>query len=597
MTTAPYILLDDQLAGALRLYEAPLDIITVYDAQALNAALTKLQEYHQQGYYLAGYAAYELGYILEPRLRKKLPDNFKAPLLQFGVFRNYSGGAPDVFSNPPYSPQLSLKPVWTQTDYLAPYERVKDYIKSGDIYQINLCFPMHGKYDGTAWDLYASLRARQPVHYGGVVSLKEGPEIISLSPELFFKKTDNHMTMQPMKGTIKRLNDPVSDAALRDSLKADIKSQAENLMIVDLLRNDLSRVSAVGSVKVPELYSLETYPTLHQMTSKVTSTLTPETTFIDIFKALFPCGSVTGAPKIRAMEIIRQLEPQPRGAYCGAMGYIDPPQKNGQSDSCFNVAIRTLILEGSDVRYNVGSGVVLDSGGPEEYRECLLKAQVITQSPAPAKPDAPLHLIETMRFQASGEIMRLNLHLARLSRSAQALRFPLYRQKVYAALRQLTAAEHDQRLRMTLEKTGRVTCTLAPLNNISTPLKVAISKNSLSPDVQETRYKVSERNFYESERKRLSDLCGADEVLFLNSEGELCEGAFTSLFIQNGEDSFLTPDIRCGLLPGVLRAQMLGDGRAAPAILSLANLHSADIFMGNSLRGLMPATLLSLTPR
>jgi len=228
---------------------------------------------------------------------------------------------------------------------------------------------------------------------------------------------------------------------------------------------------------------------------------------------------VTGAPKIRAMEIIRQLEPQPRGAYCGAMGYIDPPQKNGQSDSCFNVAIRTLILEGSDVRYNVGSGVVLDSGGPEEYRECLLKAQVITQSPAPAKPDAPLHLIETMRFQASGEIMRLNLHLARLSRSAQ------------------------------------------------------------------------------SERKRLSDLCGADEVLFLNSEGELCEGAFTSLFIQNGEDSFLTPDIRCGLLPGVLRAQMLGDGRAAPAILSLADLHGADIFMGNSLRGLMPATLLSLTPR
>ncbi len=594
---APYVLLDDQLAGAVRRYDNPIEIITVYAADALSAALDKLQNYHAKGFHLAGYAAYELGYLLEPKLKDKLPKDFDAPLLQFGVFENYDSGAPDIFSNPPAPPQLNLKPIWQEEDYLPRYGQVKDYIEAGDIYQINLCFPMHGAYDGTALGLYASLRARQPVHYGGIVSLEDGPDIISLSPELFFKKTADKMIMQPMKGTIKRVPDPASDAALRDSMKLDIKSQAENLMIVDLLRNDLSRVSEVGSVKVPELYSLETYPTLHQMTSKVTSTLNPNTAFIDIFKALFPCGSVTGAPKIRAMEIIRELEPSPRGAYCGAMGYIDPPKKNGSSDSCFNVGIRTLIMSGGTLRYNVGSGVVLDSTGPEEYRECLLKAQVVTGDGPDIISKPPLYLIETMRLTASGDIPRLNLHLARLSRSAQALRFPFYRQKVYAALRGLESTADDQRLRMTLEKSGRISCTLAPLRNISQPVKLAISKNRLTPDVQETRHKVSARKFYDEERARLAALCGADEVLFLNAEGELCEGSFTSLFIQTGNDNFLTPDIRCGLLPGVLRADLLGTGQATPAIISLADLDGADIFMGNSLRGLLAATLLSPAPQ
>ena len=596
MTRSPSVLLDDQLAGALRLYENPVDIITVYAPDQLGSALETLHDYHAKGLYLAGYAAYELGYLLEPKLKDKLPTDLGTPLLQFGVFDAYNNGAPKIFENPPAPPQLDLKPDWQESDYLPLYKQVKDYIAAGDIYQINLCFPMLGHYGGTAIDLYASLRARQPVHYGGIVSLQDGPEIISLSPELFFKKTGDDMTMQPMKGTIKRVQDPDADAALRDSMRADIKSQAENLMIVDLLRNDLSRISKAGSVKVPELYTLETYPTLHQMTSKVTSTLNPNTKFIDIFKALFPCGSVTGAPKIRAMEIIRALEHSPRGAYCGAMGYIDPPKKDGGRDSCFNVGIRTLILDSGKLRYNVGSGVVLDSTGPEEYRECLLKAEVVTGAAQDKTPKPPLHLIETMRLTPSGDVPRINLHLARLSRSAQALRFPFYRQKVYAALRRLQSAPHDQRLRMILEKSGRVSCTLAPLIDIPQPLKLAISKNRLTPLVQETRYKVSERDFYDEERTRLMALCGADEVLFLNADGQLCEGSFTSLFIQKGPDNFLTPDIRCGLLPGVLRAEMLGDGRAVSTLLTLADLDGADIFMGNSLRGLMTATLLSPVP-
>lgn len=589
--SASYILLDDQLAGKIRRYEKPRDIITVYRPEDLSAALLKLQDYHAQGFYLAGYAAYELGYILEPKLDDKLPLNYDAPLLQFGVFENYLNTAPELFNAPPAAPQLNLNPSWSETDYLSRYNIVKDYIAAGDIYQINLCFPMHGNYSGSPLDLYVSLRARQPVHYGGVVSLGDGPDIISLSPELFFRREDNAMTMQPMKGTIKRLPDPAADAALRDSLKADIKSQAENLMIVDLLRNDLSRISEPGSVKVPELYALETYPTLHQMTSKVTSRLNGGTAFLDIFKALFPCGSVTGAPKIRAMEIIRELEPNPRGAYCGAMGYIDPNQ-----DCCFNVGIRTLILDSGTIRYNVGSGVVLDSNGADEYRECLLKAEVVTKSAPAAAQDEPLHLIETMRLTAAGDIPRLDHHLARLSRSAQALRFQFYRPKIYAALRGLTLTGKDQRLRLTLVKSGQVNCTTSPLTEITQPVKLAISKNPLTPFVQETRHKVNERDFYDGERARLKALCGADEVLFLNADGELCEGSFTSLFLKMDDGSYLTPDIRCGLLPGVLRADMLVSGQAKAAVITLADLDGADMFVGNSLRGLMAAQLLSLTP-
>lgn len=587
--SAPYVLLDDQLAGTLRRYDRPHDIITVYHAEDLSAALAKLQDYHTQGFYLAGYAAYELGYLLEPKLNDKLPTNYSAPLLQFGVFENYSSNAPELFKPPPPAPLLNLTPLWSKADYLERYNRVKDYIASGDIYQINLCFPMHGQYSGKPMTLYASLRARQPVHYGGVVSFGDGPDIISLSPELFFRRAENDMTMQPMKGTIKRLADPAADAALRDSLKADIKSQAENLMIVDLLRNDLSRISVPGSVKVPELYALETYPTLHQMTSKVTSKLTPDVEFIEIFKALFPCGSVTGAPKIRAMEIIRELEPAPRGAYCGALGFIDPPNGNAAGQSCFNVGIRTLILEAGQLRYNVGSGVVLDSVGADEYRECLLKADVVRGADRPC-------LIETFRLNANETPHNFERHMARLQRSAKALNYPFSIEKIISALKHIPHDASVKRVRLSLFADGEIDLDWTPLTKLNTPIKLAISKHPLSLSFQETRHKISHRHFYDGERERVQALCGADEVLFLNPKGELCEGSYTSLFVKLNDGSFLTPDISCGLLPGILREDMLENGKAKPTVLTLADLDGADIFVGNSLRGLMTARLLSPEP-
>ena len=589
MSPPPFILLDDQLAGTIRQYENPVEIITAHKPDDIKAALEKLQTYQAQGFYLAGYAAYELGYLLEPKLVGKFPKNFSEPLLQFGVFKSFTKDNPKLFNHPPIAPKLHLKPSWSEAQYLKRYQRVKDYIAAGDIYQINLCFPMHGQYDGKALDLYAALRARQPVHYGGVISLGRGPDIISLSPELFFRKENSAMTMRPMKGTIKRLPNPNEDAALRDSMKYDIKSQAENLMIVDLLRNDLSRISETGSVKVPELYTLETYPTLHQMTSKITSELKPNTGFLDIFKALFPCGSVTGAPKIRAMEIINELEPHARGAYCGALGFIDPPKDHAAGDSCFNVGIRTLILNDGKLRYNVGSGVVLDSDGADEYRECLLKADVVRGREKP-------YLIETFRLTGGGHAVNFDLHINRLKRSARALKYPFSIRKIRACFKTLPPATVDRRLRLTLLADGRVNLEHQPLVKIKAPLKLAVSKNILTQDVQETRYKLSAREFYDSERQRLKALCGADEVLLLNAKGEICEGSFTSIFFKTSDGKFLTPPLSCGLLPGVLRQKMIEDGDAAPATFTLADLNSADIFMGNSLRGLLAAKLISLTP-
>ena len=326
------------------------------------------------------------------------------------------------------------------------------------------------------------------------------------------------------------------------------------------------------------------------MTSKVTSTLKPETGFLDVFEALFPCGSVTGAPKIRAMEIIRELEPAPRGAYCGALGFIDPSKAGAAGGSCFNVGIRTLILENGRLRYNVGSGIVHDSAGADEYQECLLKADVVRGKSRP-------YLIETLRLTGEHQAVNFDLHMARLKRSARALKYPFSIRKIRARFKQVPPSNLDRRLRLTLSAEGEIAINAQPLTMVNTPLKLAISKNPLTLAVQETRHKISTRDFYDGERERLKTLCGADEVLFLNTDGELCEGSFTSLFLKKASETYQTPSLSSGLLPGVLRENLIKQGQAKAATLTLSDLNGADIFMGNSLRGLMPAIVLSLTPQ
>ena len=574
MTQSPFILLDDQLSGQARFYENPVDVITVRDPKQLTAAFDRIQAHLDDGKYVAGFVSYEAGLWLETKLNSLFDRGSDNLLLQMGVFEGFEPRYPEAPCET--IPRLDLKPAWAEADYLTRFEKVIDYIKSGDVYQINLTFPMHSPYIGSAFCLYDTLRARQPVHYGGVIALGD-MEIVTFSPELFFQQTGEQISMRPMKGTIKRLPDREADLAQREAMRADIKSQAENLMIVDLLRNDLSRLAQKGSVNVPELFSLETYPTLHQMTSKVTARLRPDVDVAQLFKSLFPCGSVTGAPKIRAMEIIQELEDTPRGPYCGAIGYLDPDRK-----ACFNVGIRTAIIENGALKYHVGSGVVLDSDGASEYEECLLKAKVLSDIPS---------LVETFLWDPERGIFNRKRHFARLASSASALGYAFDEIQMQSALQKIQA-DSQQKCRLVLSENGSLSVEHEDYKPFPLPIKLALSKHALSLGVQEYRHKVLARDFYDGERSRVSALTGALEVIFLNPEDEICEGSFSSLFAEI-DGQLVTPPLSSGLLPGVLRSKLLQTGEAISQKLTKKDLECADkIYIGNSLRGMLPAEFI-----
>ncbi|MFN0114106.1 MAG: aminodeoxychorismate synthase component I [Paracoccaceae bacterium] len=357
------------------LFQAPRAIIRADSASEVAGALDALDAALASGRWVAGLAAYELGYALEPKLAALMPAHRSVPLLAFGVFDAPEDGTATLALARDESTGAALSdpvPLWSRADHAAATARVLDLIAAGDIYQANLTFPLTARWSGTPLGLFARLGARQPVPHGALLCFPGIPAILSRSPELFFATgADGTIETRPMKGTAPRSRDPAEDARLRDSLAASAKDRAENLMIVDLLRNDIARVTEAGSVRVPDLFGIETYATVHQMVSRVTGSLRHGTRLSDIFRALFPCGSVTGAPKIRAMEVIRSLEPLPRGAYCGALGWAGPDGR-----SSFNVAIRTLTLhDDGRADLGVGGGIVADSTPGGEYEEALWKAR------------------------------------------------------------------------------------------------------------------------------------------------------------------------------------------------------------------------------
>ena len=383
--TEPFVYLEDQIAGQERFYSAPVRRITAHRLDDVEPCFAVMAECLDQGLHLAGYASYELGYGLEPKLAGLLPTGRLTPLLDFAAFERVQDRRPVAFDGDAACAFGTLQPAWSLDDYVSRFERVMDYIRAGDVYQINLTFPLTGTVDGDAIGLFHQLRQRQPVRYGGIVSLST-PAIVTVSPELFFRLDGRRIRVRPMKGTAGRGASQADDVAIARAMQADEKSRAENLMIVDLLRNDVGRVTEIGSVEVTDLFTVETFPTLHQMTSGIEARLCDDVDIPQVFRSLFPCGSVTGAPKIRAMEIIREIESEPRGAYCGAIGYIEP-----SGEACFNVAIRTVSLF-SDGRfvYNVGSAIVSDSRAHSEYEECLLKARVMTSTHESSMPAGAL---------------------------------------------------------------------------------------------------------------------------------------------------------------------------------------------------------------
>ena len=370
----PLILFRDDKAGRDVLFAAPSAIIRADTPEEFDPAWDAMQEAHKAGKWLAGYLSYEAGYLLEPKLKPLLPEGRHAPLLCFGVFDGPSDERMHGHSEDNATFLRNPVAQWSYEDYAPRFERLHQHLREGDCYQGNLTFPIHAEWDGDPLVLFNMLAKRQPVRYATYCDLG-GPIILSRSPELFFEVDgDGWIETHPMKGTMPRGATPEEDERNRQFLLNDPKNQAENRMIVDLLRNDISLISEVGSLDVPELFRVETYPTVHQMISRVRARLKENLSLRALFAALFPCGSITGAPKISAMKILRALEDGPRDVYCGAIGWLAP---DGRMQ--FNVAIRTISLypEGRAV-YNVGGGVVFDSTAEGEYEECLLKGRFAT---------------------------------------------------------------------------------------------------------------------------------------------------------------------------------------------------------------------------
>ena len=374
MPEHPFVLLRDDRADRTLLFAEPLEVVTAHDRTSFFAGLDRLEKARASGKWLAGFMAYEGGYFFEEKLERRLTKPRSGPFFSFGTF---DGPQPDHVLSEPRQRQenepflTDPRAEWDLEAYRTRFDRLHRHLREGDCYQANLTMPVHARWNGDPLAAFWSLTALQPVQYGALVNLG-GPILLSRSPELFFRIDDNgFIEAHPMKGTARRGETKAEDAAIVEAMLADIKTQAENRMIVDLLRNDISRISEVGTLSVPRLFDIETYPTVHQMVSHVRARLLPDLKIEDIFRALFPCGSVTGAPKLRAMEILDDLEAGPRNAYCGSIGFVDPA-----GPMCFNVAIRTISLhENGEAIFNIGGGIVFDSRAEDEYAECLLKAR------------------------------------------------------------------------------------------------------------------------------------------------------------------------------------------------------------------------------
>ena len=575
--SGPFVLIDDATPGRERLlrFARPLRVISASAPKEVASAFRTVEDALAAGNHVAGWLSYELGYALEPRLAPLQRPRSGIPLLWFGVFE-----APEAVGRSELEARGRayagpLRHEWNQLDYASRFSCVHDYIEAGDIYQANLSFRSRFTFAGDPLALYLKLRDRAFAAHGAFID-DGARQILSLSPELFFEiSADGKITARPMKGTAARGTDELSDARAKAALASSTKDRAENLMIVDLLRNDVGRLALIGSVSVPELFSVETYPTLHTMVSTITAQLKPATRAEAIVKALFPCGSVTGAPKIRAMEIIRELEESARGVYCGAIGFFAP---DGSAN--FNVAIRTLTIDGDSGQLGIGGAVMQDSTSASEYAECLLKARYFENV------RTPIGLIETLRFENG--FVRLERHLDRMQRSAKALGLPFDRARAQRTLETGVAGARDVlRVRLSLAEDGNFNCTTGPIGAAPSHWSYAISPHHVNSADQLLRHKTDWRSFYDDEQARLAKLTGCDEVIFLNERGEVAEASRTNIFVRRGS-GLVTPPLSAGVLDGVLRSELMEQGKCVEATLMPADL-IGEVFLGNSLRCLIPA--------
>jgi para-aminobenzoate synthetase/4-amino-4-deoxychorismate lyase len=554
------------------LFADPVRIITCQNPAELNKCFRQMERCRRQGYYLAGFFAYELGYFLEEVLKACCPRQ-QYPLLWFGVFEkplrrrahlDHNKDAPFYLS----APQMAVN----YPQYEKAIHRIEKHIARGETYQINYTSRYDFNFIGNVLNFYDRLKENQKVSYSALINYGDN-WIISLSPELFFRiNARGGIMVKPMKGTA-----PPDQSA--NWLQNDKKNTSENVMIVDLLRNDLGRICLPGSVKVKELFTVEKYETLLQMTSTVTGKLQPQIKIIDLVKSLFPCGSVTGAPKIESMKIISKLEGKPRNIYTGAIGYFAP-----EGQAVFNVAIRTINLQRqSEHQYQaqmgIGSGIVNDSRPEEEYAECRLKGQFLINT------IEEFALIETM-LVTDGEIIYLNRHLQRLKKSANYFSIPCFPDKMKIELKKYAIDwTGNIRLRLLLNSSGAIIIQHQSFVPSSGVLQhVTLSRFKTNPDDPFLYHKTNKRSLYDQELKRYGEQ-GYFDVLFRNQKDEITEGAISNIFIKFC-GRWYTPPLSCGLLNGIGRQIMIKKLNAREKILQIKDLKRADqIVLTNSVRG------------
>ncbi len=575
-----WILFDDARDGGAspRLYARPSAVIVARELAEVLPALEQVRAGLKAGKHAAGLLAYEAGHAFDPKLLAGARRG-EGPLLCIGLFDGFeTPSLAELLPSPEGAFVSHPKPRICQDSYEEGVARVREHLFAGDFYQANLTFGCDLAVVGDPLALYARLRRSSQAGWGGVL-LHDGDAIVSLSPEQFFTIRSGLIEARPMKGTAPRRADPDADRAEVDALAADEKQRAENLMIVDLMRNDLARVSIAGSVEVPELFAVETYPTVHQMVSRISARLREGVDAIDVLQTIFPCGSVTGAPKVAAIEALTRLEPEPRGAYTGSMGWIEPG-----GDAAFNVLIRTLEWRNgaTKARLGLGSGLVVDSVPRDEWAECLLKGDFVRRE------SQDFDLIETMRFDPSEGIVDLERHLDRMRNSAADLDFIFDR---HAARNELQAATFGRKqramVRLLLSRSGAMAIQVKPYDDPEeTPVTVALRPLPVDPTDFRLRYKTTDRRFLDQARQ--ADR--AWETIFVDPDGQLTEGSRTSLFVER-EGRLLTPPLSRGLMPGILRAKLIEEGRAEEAELTPADL-SEGFYVGNVVRGLIPARLI-----
>jgi para-aminobenzoate synthetase / 4-amino-4-deoxychorismate lyase len=570
------------------LFTKPLDVISCYDTDLVERSIKKINRMLDKGYFAAGFVSYEAGFALEEVFTKNRAYDF--PLLWFGIFEK-----PLVFDNKKViftnSDNLSnydiagIKPDISEKDYIESIKKIKKYIELGHTYQVNRTFKLNFSFNGSLDDLYLSLRRKQGVAYSAYLKF-QNETILSFSPELFFQKEKSCITVKPMKGTMNRGRFLAEDESNADLLFNCPKNRSENIMILDLLRNDLGRISDTGTVFTKRFFETEKYESLWQMTSTAQGRVKNKTSLLNIFKSLFPSGSVTGAPKIRTMEIIDELEASPRRVYTGAIGFLTP-----EMNSVFNVAIRTLRIntDKSKGEMGVGSGIVYDSDPKKEYEECLLKARFMSE-----KPEI-FSLIETMLWSPSQGYGLIDLHLGRLKKSAEYFNYRYSKSHVLKALDNLSKGfdmKQEKRIRLLLDKDGNIELTCQPLQKESGSNLITVSSKRTDPADKWLYFKTTNRLLYDSEYKKYKEK-GFFDVVFKNKKNQITEGAISNIFIRKG-GVYYTPPIECGVLDGVYRRHMLTEEKLKiqEKILYYEDLLAADcIMLSNAVRGLVEVRL------